>query len=208
VADIFRLTIKARHGDGTLVQPSLHYQTDLVGIDVEPSVQTIVDDVWTKIGTAFRLCCHTSVVIDELVATQEVLPPDIPRQASHAVAAAGTLTSGAFDLPKGIIPLISVKSETPSRSARSHLALACPGPTTFLTGGLWNSSVLGPAQALADLLNDDIDITHGNALTRTLHPVIYSRTRRKRGESPFTFRVSNAVAAPRPHWLRSRMNIP
>jgi hypothetical protein len=207
MAKVFRATVKARHGDGTLIQPSLHYQSDLEPLEDEPTAQEVADGLWSKWGTQLRTCHHTTVVFDELVVTEEVLPPDIPSQASKAVAANGTLTSGAFDLPKGLVVLLGIKTTTPSRSARSHLALGCPGPATFLGGGVWTSSVITPAQAFCDLLNDDVEVG-GPIITHTMHPVVYSRTRRKRGESPYTFRVSNAVARPTPHWLRSRMSQP
>jgi hypothetical protein len=38
-----------------------------------------------------------------------------------------------------------------------------------------------------------------------LVPKVYSQTRRKRGESPYTFDIVDVVRRGQPRWLRSRM---
>jgi hypothetical protein len=42
----------------------------------------------------------------------------------------------------------------------------------------------------------------------TIRPVIYSRTRHQRGQSPFTFNLSGATVKVQPTWLRSRATAP
>lgn len=207
MADIYRVTFKGHYSDGTLVEPSLHYQSDLTIGQEEPDPEDLASAVWAHLTTAYRNATSAGVTIDECVATQEVLKPAIPKVGNHLVNLVGTGSSATQYCPRALVPLIQLKTNTHIRSAHGWQFLSAPGGADLFSGGQWNASGL---QAFYDtyaaLLNDDVET--GSVVTVTWHPVIYSRTRHKRGETPYTFRVTSAVADTHPTWLRSRLSTP
>jgi hypothetical protein len=186
--------------------PSLHYQTDLTFVGDEPDPHDVAQGAWGVFGTQFLALCPPTFTVQDVLALEEVLKPDVPTGGSYLVNTAGTLSVSNTNEPKGVVPIINLRTGISSRSARGHCALPGPIDTGAFAGGKWNSIVLAAYNAFAAKLDDSfdlgtIDITH-------VHPVIYSRTRRARGDTPWTFRVTSAAANPTPHWLRSRMSSP
>ena len=60
--------------------------------------------------------------------------------------------------------------------------------------------------ALAAKLDDSFDL--GSIIITHVNPVVYSRTRRLRGESTWTFKVTSATANHQVRWLKSRLTAP
>jgi hypothetical protein len=146
-------------------------------------------------------------VLDELVVTQEVLPPTLGIAGSHTVNAAGTGAGGTgTQLPDGLTLTIDLHTGTRSRSARGWMLWPGPSNSSFVSHNAYTSAWLSVVQNFANLLPDAI--TLGSTLPTTLNPVIYSRTRALRGESPTTFRTTAATLKTQPGWLRSRMTTP
>jgi hypothetical protein len=206
VARIYRTSILAHHGDGTQCVTTLHYQTDLAPLGDEPDPNDVASGVWTLLGTAYKNVCRTDVTIDTVVCAEETLPPAIGVSGAHTVNTAGLWAPGTANSPHGLVPVLNLHTGTRSRSARGWTHL--PGNlsnTTYLID-TWTATVKGYYDALAALLDDTF--TLGTVPATTVRPVVYSRTRHKRAETPYTFNVTSGTTNPKVKWLRSRMSNP
>lgn len=189
------------------MQPSLHYVTDLAtGIGTEPDPQDVADGVWSLLGTAFLGTLPTDVTCDDLVVTEQVLPPAIGVQAAHHVGAVGTGFTASNELPKAMVPLVNLHSGAVSRSARGHLFLCSSGKSSTLTAGTWTSAAQTIYNTFAALLDNSFTI--GTIGATDVHPCVYSRTRHQRGTDPHNFQVVAATLKIQPTWLRSRLSSP
>lgn len=187
-----------------------HYQTDRELVIEEPSGDDVADEVHDKLTTAFRGCCLPAITVEELNVRSEEIPGGaIPSTGQHTINLAGTL-GGANDgrLDPQMYPLIARKTEAATRSARGWCAM----PPILNSAAMGSDGLIAPSGFLglalnvfAALLDDEAPHTVAGVETWRLLPVVYSRTRRIRGQSPYTFRVSSGLPRIRPHWLRSRV---
>jgi hypothetical protein len=206
VARIYRITFLGTGGNGELIQPSLHYQTDVPLGGDEPDPNDVAAAVWSHVATQYLNIQPSSSAVHDVVALEEVLAPAIGVAGSHHVGAVGTLTGAASSAPDGCTPVINLHTDTRSRSARGWMFAPPPVFSDKITGNVWSATMKSALDALAALLDDQL--TLGTLIVTNLNPVVYSKTRRVRGEDPFTFRVQSASVNPRVHWLKSRMSTP
>jgi hypothetical protein len=206
VARIYRAVLKAHHDDGTLIEPSVHYLTDVPTAGSEPDPDDIASGVHSLIGEAYRQTLHSTCTYDDVIVTEMVLPPAIGASGSHHVGAAGGVSSAAYDLPKALVPIVNLHTGVSSRSARGWLMLGGPGAEAATANQKWTGAFLTAYQAFAALLDNSFDL--GSVFPTHVNPVVYSRTRHRRGTDPHHFRVTGASASDVPHWLRSRMSSP
>lgn len=207
MARTYRCTLQAHYSDGTLVEPSLHYQTDLPDLGDEPDPSDVATGIWGHLGAEWQESCPTYVHIDSLVVTEMVVPPLIGVGGEHVVNADGTGSAGAEDLPRELVPLVNVHTDTRSRSARGNLRLAGVGDKSKIIARTFQAAyVTAVYTPFINKIPDEIDL--GSLVITRLNPVVYSRTRHLRGETPYTFRVVGASLNPKPKWLRSRGTSP
>lgn len=203
------MTVKADY-QGILFQPSLHYQTDLPAGDPlasEPSPNDVAQGAWGVFGQELRNTVPAGVVFHEVVAAEEVLKPDIGAAGGYTIGdLPGTLT-GSGSGPAALSAVVNLHTELRSRSARGWVKLFSPiATTTYVTGSTWAAAYMTLARAFAAKLDDSFNI--GAVIITTVHPVIYSRTRHERGNTPYVFRVTNATVNPQVRWQRSRLSAP
>lgn len=207
MARIYKCTIMATHSDGTLIQPSVHYQTDVADIGSEPNPDDVARRCWEHFATSFLLVTPTTVTVHELVVTEQVVKPNIGVVGAFTVEQSGTSTAGTNHLPHELVPLVNLHTQTHSRSARGWLFLASPSDVAWLNAnGEWQQTLVTNIQGLANLFATSFGV--GDINVTTTKPVIYSRTRHQRGNTPYVFPVSHATANPQPAWLRSRGTAP
>lgn len=206
VSATYRCTFVCEQSNGVLIEPSVHFQTDLSFVGDEPSPDDVAGGAWTLLGTAFKALCRTDVTVHRLVATEQVLKPAIGAVGLHTVEEAGTYSAADAHVPAALVPLINLHTAVASRSARGHLFLGGPRDTITLISGKWSSSWLTRMTTFADLLDNSFDL--GTIDVTHVHPVVYSRTRHRNGTEPHTFRVTKATANNQPTWLRSRLTVP
>jgi hypothetical protein len=72
--------------------------------------------------------------------------------------------------------------------------------------GKWDPSYVASVQGFADQLDNSFDL--GSLFPTHVNPVVYSRTRHKRGLTPYAFRITSALANEQPTWLRRRLTTP
>jgi hypothetical protein len=208
MARIYKATFMCHDGGGILYEPGLHYQTDVPVSGSEPDPDDVADEIWNTVGLNFQQATATAIVCDELVVTEQVLPPAIGVQGAHAVAAGGLLPIGDTKLPGAMSALLSWHTAVHSRSARGHTFMPNPFNSADLkANGLWSDTFLAQLQGFANACLTEGHIGQ-DPFDTTLIPVIYSRTRHVRGQDPHTFKVTGVSVRPNPHWLRSRTTAP
>lgn len=206
MARTYRLTFMCTGGDTQLVQPSLHYQTDVPPLGDEPDPNDVAGAVKDHLQTAFRACFPSDATLHDVVALEETLPPDIGVAGLAHVGLAGTFSGSGAQIPEGLVPLVNLHTGSRSRSSRGWMHMPSPRYASTVSYDVWNSSILTALDAFAALLDDSMDL---GAITPThLNPVVYSRTRRQRSEDPYTFRLTGATVNRTPKWLRTRMTTP
>ena len=168
----------------------------------------MAEGVWGKVGLAFLNVLPTRVRCIGLLARAEEIPGSgiIPVEAFRSVSSAGLLAVAEADLPRELVAIVNIHTGVGSRSARGYITLCGPYGEGYMTGKSWAGTYATAGHAFADLLEDSFQL--GQANPSTVNPVVYSRTRRIRGQSPFTFRVTGATFNTKPHWLRSRGTSP
>lgn len=206
MSSVYRVAIQAHVNDGTLLMPSLHYKEDVPAGGSANDEATIAANVWAHIGPAFLACIPTRDTVDSIEALEEVVPPAIGGAGTHTVNQTGTLSGTGDSMPEGNVPILNFHTNTRSRSARGWMHMPSPHWSDYVSGNVWGGAGLTALNALAALLDDSI--TEGGAFPCTLVPVVYSRTRAVRAETPFAFDVTSVTLNPRVHWLKSRMSVP
>jgi hypothetical protein len=202
---IYKAVFKC-HAGSILIEPSVHYQTDVgLGGD-EPDPNDVATGIWNHLSAGFLENTPTDVGVDELVVTEQVLPPAIGVQGLHAIGLSGTLPAGGNKLPEGLVPLINIKTATASRSARGWTHLPSPQRSDYCNGNLWTSTYITLLGAFCADFIQSFNI--GSVNPTGLNPIVYSRTRHQRDQDPWTFRVVSATPNAEPKWLRSRMTAP
>jgi hypothetical protein len=195
---------------------TLHYQTDMGGASGEPPASRIIDeffDHWGSTGTNLSVIAAALASPNTLRAVrarEEVDPTgdDVPEQAERAIGIPGTLTISGDHLPIEACMWMKCGTGVASRSSRGGFHWPPTLAPAFLdSSGFWDAASLGasPFSAIPpkviDVLNDVFPEEIGNG---SLKPVIYSKTRRARGQSPYTFQITTAAWRQHVAWLRRR----
>jgi len=192
----------------------MHYQTDVAALEDEPGPSTVLDAIldhfsssghnltdWTNVMTTSSKITRAYVRSEPAPGGQEV--PVTAQEALNLPGTFGALSGNA--LPSEMCVWIAFGSAAATRSGRG--GTHTPGP--YGTGQIdatskWNfTGTFGSnLNTLAGKIHDQI----GNVFEGTgdLNPVVYSRTRRARGFTPYTFRIETAIVSPDPRWLRRR----
>lgn len=192
--------------DLSLIQPSLHYQTDLSGIGSEPDPDDVAAGIWTLLGSAFTAACTTRVAIDSIDVVEQVIPPTVAVGGTHVVGVNGTLAVANQDLPRALCIGINLKTATRSRSSRGFFHLPGALSTSYIGAHIWGGAYVTNANTFAALLDDSFDL--GVVDPTHVHPVVYSRKRHKEGDTPYTFQITAASASTKVRYLRSRDTSP
>jgi hypothetical protein len=111
-------------------------------------------------------------------------------------------------LPIEVCMWVKCTTDTASRSSRGGFHLPPMLNPVFLDGaGLWDATSITTAPfstmtaKVDDVLNNVFPEELGNG---DLNPIIYSETRRRRGQSPYTFQITGATIRQHAAWLRRR----
>ena len=202
----YRATFRSTYGDGTLVQPSLHYQTDLNTGGSEPDPSDVAGEIWAHLDDNILTAWPAIVTLHELVVTEQVVPPAIGAVGAIQINQPGLLPVSAEDLPRELVGIINIHSGAATRSGRGYFTLPGAGSELYTSARQWTQAYFNQAIALAALFDDSLSI--GAVLPAAIHPVVYSRKRHRAGLTPYTFRVQTATFNVRPHWRRSRGTTP
>jgi len=216
---VWRFTVFGTDSSGQQEWNStMHYQTDLHGNFDEPDADTVLTKLRNHYGAGgngdgmerWLATIPAPVKLTGVRVYEELAPgsTDLPHAAVFPLALVGQSADIDPNLPFALCPFIKFGTALASRSTRggTHLAPALD-QNKLGTNGLfdttlsWWSAII----SLAGYMKDDLQGVFGDVVAGgDLHPVIYSRTRRQRGLSPYTFRLTTAVPSATPRWLRRR----
>lgn len=188
---------------------------DLVtwGFTGAPSPEEVADEVSSHLTTKFRAILTTGAVLHDLTVMdeQDPLDPGAAREGHvKSLELAGTRAESNRDQPLEMCGVATLRTGKIGRSFRGRMFLppvvseSAVTTTTFTTAGdYWLACIA--------FLNDFIPSFGGGSVWSTLFidswhasPVVYSRTRRARGEDQWANVVDSFRLNRAPHWLRSR----
>lgn len=222
MAKIYRYTVEVRHGTrGEMCLSGQHVQTDVAVGDTEISASSLLQELDEHFSTSGRLLQLWRNVLDPasvLVRThvrEEVDPAgsDVPDAAEFIHNLVGLQNALPVDvMPPPVCVYFTLKTGVAKRYARGGThsppmayPAALDGAGTMDTA---NATFWPNYTALAAKLADHLEDTFGTTGNSDINKVIYSRTRRTRGQSPFTFKVTSCTPQVQLRWLRRRMTAP
>jgi hypothetical protein len=188
-----------------------HVKADPILLADERSADDVADDVWSWLGTAYKAVLATEGTVLTVTVVEDVLDPvvTLPATAQKVVNEAGTLST-PNNLPVELTMHMKFTTGVPLRGAVGGMFLPPPLASTFLSSDglsfLTSGAYWTAAGTLASTLlsGHDWNATTTPAGHESL--IVYSRTRRQRGETNYFFDVNAAVRNPLPTWLRSRVS--
>lgn len=198
--------MKGHHSNGILVQPTLHYQTDVPLSGSEPDPSDVASGIWTLIGATLRATAANDVTFTSVDVAEQLPPGQIGAAGSFAITTGSGTVVPNSQLPYATVPLINLHTGVASRSSRGWVHLCSPRLSTYVGNDVWTAAYLNLLTLFGATLDDSFDL--GTLQITHVNPVVYSRTRHLRGLTPFTFRVKSASANPQVRWLRSRLSSP
>lgn len=176
-------------------------------------VQADLDTVLTSLGdnlkTPFKNMLATDFTLNEITAvTEEALPSAIPVTSAYPVNLSGTRSHTDDRLPLGLSALVALKTNAAVRGGTGRFWAPPPIGSIALGGGhTWDHTQAYwlNVKAFCDALMRGATAGDWWALTSTrMELIVYSRTRRLRGDVNYYFGVSSYAIRDEPHWLRSR----
>jgi hypothetical protein len=188
------------------VQPTLHYQTDVPISGSEPDPSDVASGIWGLVGATLKATAANDVTFTSVDVAEQLPPGQIGAAGTFAISSGqGTVVPNS-QLPYATVPLINLHTGVASRSSRGWVHLTSPRLSTYVGNDVWTAAYLNLLNLFGATLDDSFDL--GTLQITHVNPVVYSRTRHLRGQTPFTFRVKSASANPQVRWLRSRLSSP
>jgi hypothetical protein len=176
------------------------------------SADSVRDTLDAALTSKFRDVLTTLDGLTGLSIVEEVVPHsgDIPEASFKTLTGAGTRVASSQHLSPGLCILAKVRSNAAVRGGLGRAWMppaldegqAAGGGTWLTTGSYWTKSI-----AYMDARTADHD-GPGVVDFFRLSAIIYSRTRRARGESNYYFDVTGYSMHPEQRFLRSRTTAP
>jgi hypothetical protein len=212
MATVWRCSYESTRAGVTVVNTFHEVARPDAGSD-DPSADTVRDVLTAALNTKYRAVLPTDATLQSLTVREE-LPPgstDIPRESVATIGLAGTRTITDTNLPMSMTLLATIRTNAAVRSGHGRLFMPLPTQQNCLTAqGIWqvtNAYWIASGAFMAELnLNHNwtvLGVPSGHLAT-----VVYSRTRRARGDAFYYFDMTAYVLRPAPHWLRSRSTAP
>lgn len=207
---IYRTTFSGHLADGTLVDHTMRLKFDRA-TDTRVASDAVNDvDSWLTIK--IRNMAFTNVTYDTVTVTEEVdwWNGTVPDQAIKSIGLAGTL--GAADGKASRAQCAWMKFSTGVPVKGAHGGMHSPpwnNSTSVGSDGLWLTSggAWTAVQDLASTLLAGHDQGTGG-IDGHISLVVYSTTRRRRGDANYYFDVKSIVVDRNVHFLRSRLTTP
>jgi hypothetical protein len=179
----------------------------------DPSADTVRDVLDAALTTKYRALLTADATVLDLTVREELAPgsSDIPRESVKTIGAAGTRTVTDTNLPNSITQLVTIRTNAAVRSGHGRLFLPPPVNSNALTAtGIWRATDAYWINATTFMT--ELNLNHNWTVLGLpvghLSTIVYSRTRRARGDSAYYFDMTGYVQRTAPHWLRSRSTAP
>lgn len=191
-----------------------HYQTDLPGGSGEDPPADVLDAILSHLSssghnmTHFLNCMYSDSSLEVARLRAEEIPSSgiVPVVATEVIGLQGNLSlSGTNPTPSGLAIWLKAQTDAAIRSARGGTHLPPPLSVAAIDSqGQWNTGVTLWSNVV-NLCGKMADTLHLGTITVTdIVPRVYSRTRRIRGFTPYTFDIQSWVPSNEPRWLRRR----
>jgi hypothetical protein len=216
VAKVWRFTLTGHSAlSGEDFQLGYHVQTNMsIGDDEFPATKVLseIKQHFSATGEnleKFRAITANAITYTRAAVREEVQPGsgNVPGQAADTINLAGTRGTFTGDrLPEEMAAWIKMSSGFSARYARggTHL-MPQLDPSELDSNGRWANVGAAAYLDLAALFHDNMENVGGWGLGQSdIINVIYSRTRRARGQDPYTFEILHASVDTKPRWVRSR----
>jgi hypothetical protein len=167
----------------------------------ESTLAEVADAVDTALTTSFRALMPTTDTLGEIAVTS--LGLELAQQYTKTKNLGGTRTVGNASVPKGICPVLGLRTTYAIRSARGWMFLPSLLDSGTISNGLINtgSAIWGAIDTFGAAL---LGLAGDTAGPGTIDPGVWSQTRFVRDLDPFFFALTGYVRRQKPHWLRSR----
>lgn len=182
------------------------------GVVTDASADAVRDGLHTALTTKYRAVVASIDTVQSLVVRQEVNPTsgDIPAESVQTIGLAGTRSASDQFLAAGLCCLATLDSNAAVRGGKGRMFM----PPAYVSSaaasnGTWLSTN-AYMTTIKTFLDELISSHHIGAagLGWTLAPIVYSRTRRARGDSNYYFDIVAYRQRTIQHFLRSRMTAP
>lgn len=188
----------------------VHYRTDVHTGYGEPDAATVLDKVqshYSSSGHNLSKWLGTFLSAGELQYARvyqevETWNGEIATTAEETHSFAGTASGASTDADSSATcAWIALSTGFASRNFRGGTHIPSPISVTAVQSGRFrtDSGWWANLQTLGDAIIDSIDLTEYD-----LNPVIYSRTRRRRGQSPYAQDLSAYAVSREPRFIRRR----
>lgn len=213
MAQVYRCSWNSDTDTGVRIVNVFHVVSRPQGIENNAeSAAAVRDALIAALKTKYKATLQTDCILQSLVVREELAPDDtsVPDEASATIAEAGTQVPSGDRLPWGCCLLATLYTNAAVRSGHGRQFLSPGISASALTASkTWDTASTAWTNAgtyLAELIAG-----HSTGTEPTGHDlscVIYSRTRRARGDAQYYFDVVSYTRRQQPHWLRSRMSAP
>jgi hypothetical protein len=203
------MALRSSLADGTTIVNTGHFKVENINTGInDPSPATVGDDLWSKIGAKYRALLGTNAVVHSMTILEELAPDDtsIPRLYIKSLELAGTRTPPATVLQAAMCVMAKYNTNAPVRGAIGKMFLPpILSSADLISGGKVDLTLTFGVACIAFANEWATTSPHGTGLDE-YHtvPVVYSRTRRRRGEPFYYFGITSATVSPLERWLDRR----
>lgn len=204
---IYRLAIES-HESGVAIATVLHVKADPLAPLADPNFSSLIGECDSWLSSAYRAMLSDEGTLDTLTLTETRASSDdsVPPQAVHVDGGAGTRSASGF-VPTEVCAWVHARTNAAVRSGHGgFFGTPTVDSTVFSdTGG----TIQTPTQYYIRLAAFTALLLAGHGIglggiDGHLSYVIYSQTRRDRGDAEWYFDVAGATIDRHMHFLRSR----
>jgi hypothetical protein len=210
MSQVWAVTFKSTWNT-VLLENVLHFETsptDNFGLG-GASINDLLNAIDTKFTTPYRAMLNSGSTFTSITAREEVLPGsgDVPGEGTKSIGLAGTRTASDQHISPAMCAVVEKKTSAAIKAGNGRLwtppvlnSGECTNNSQYSTGTAYWTAVV----AFAALLDDTLTAGSFPGFGADVKPVVYSKTRRVRSQSPYTFQITAGVPINRQRWLRSR----
>lgn len=211
MAQVYRCSYESTRR-GVKIVNTFHVVARQVGGETGPSsADSVRDALHAALTTKYRALLDAVATVDDLLVREELDPSSggIPAQSLQSIGLAGTRALATAELPPSACIVATFVTNAAVRSGRGRMWYSILDKDNIGATGLVVQAGVCWTNLAAYL--DELKTIHhvtGTLGGWDLAQVIYSRTRRARGDANYWFDVTGYVRRPTVHWLESRATAP
>jgi hypothetical protein len=212
MATVWRCAYESVRGGALIVNTFHQVWRDDVGGTSPASADQVRDALDTALTTKYKAIMPSDATVQGLAIVEEVDPAGtaVPQSSYKSINAAGSRTPTSLNLSPAVCILVSIKTNAAVRSGHGRMWMppalghdTIQAPNTWTTSNAYYTAVTAFMNELNSNHTISVGLTNGHLAT-----VIYSRTRRERGDSNYYFDMTGYAIRSDQRFLRSRLTAP